>query len=74
METILNRFTFLTDEQFGTITKLCLKYSAGKEINRDDAKSEMLAFFHTYVKKDLDRMIKARNRMKKGRKEGKKDG
>lgn len=69
METILNRFTFLTDEQFGTITKLCLKYSAGTEITRDDATGEMLAFFHTYVKKDLERMIKARNRMNKRRTE-----
>lgn len=66
METVLNRFTFLTDEQFGIIAKLCLKYSKEEEITRDDAPTEMLAFFYNYVKKDLDRMIKARKRQRKG--------
>lgn len=37
METILREFTFLTDEQFGIITKLCLKYTSEEEINRNDA-------------------------------------
>lgn len=68
METILRRFTFLSNEQFGTITKLCLKYSINEEITRNDATDEMLAFFYSYVKKDLDNMIKARKRVERRRK------
>lgn len=69
METILREFTFLTDEQFGIITKLCLKYTAEQEITRNDAPDEMLVFFYNYVKKKLDKMIKARKRMEKRRAE-----
>lgn len=67
METILRKFTFLNDEQFGIITKLCLKYSNNEEITRNDATDEMITFFYNFVKKELDTMMKARKRMERRR-------
>lgn len=64
METILRKYSHLTDEQFGKITKLSLKYIAGEEITDT---TNMGLFFDRYVRKELDQMLKARKRTKERR-------
>lgn len=70
MEKVLRKFIFLTDEQYGQIVRMCLKYSANEEITETDGTPENIIFFHFYVKKELDKVLKARERTRK-RKEAK---
>jgi hypothetical protein len=65
METILRKYTHLTNEQFGHITKLILDYIAGKEVTDT---SNMGLFFDRYIRRELDQMLKARKRTAERRK------
>ena len=67
MERILRQFSFLDNEKFGIITKLCLKYSANEEITESDGNAEMLLFFNSCVKPQLKEMMRARKKEQKRR-------
>ena len=70
MKRILRQYALLADEQFGQIAKLCLKYDNNEEITENDAKREVLEFFNTHVRKEIDQLKKDRNRKRGAKNEG----
>lgn len=67
METIIRKYSYLSDEQLGQIVKLSLKYIDNEEITDNDATKEMRQCFNMFVRKDLDKMLKDRSRMRQKR-------
>lgn len=67
METIIRKYRYLSDEQLGQIVKLSLKYIDNEEITDDDATKEMRQCFNMFVRKDLDKMLRDRSRMRQKR-------
>lgn len=67
MENIIRKYSYLSDEQLGQIAKLSLKYIDGEEITENDATKEMRQCFNMFVRKDLDKLLRDRDRMRKKR-------
>lgn len=62
METILKKYRFLSDEQFGKMIKLSISYLCGEELK---GSAEDLAFFEIYFEKDISNIIRNRKKSKK---------
>lgn len=67
MEAILRQYIFLNDEQYGQLVKMALKHSAGIEITQEDGTEEMRLFYDSCVRKEVEQIIKERERARKRR-------
>lgn len=70
MEKIIQKYMFLENDRFGQIVKMIYRYVDGEEINETFGDTENIIFFDRYVRNDVDKVIKERNR-KRGNKNGK---
>ena len=62
---IFKNYTFLSNEEFGALFKMSIQYLENNSINENEFKKEYVMFFYIHLKKELDFMIKERNRKKK---------
>ena len=62
MEALLRKYKHLSDGDYGQIIKMILKYLDGETIGENYGDIKNILFFDRYVKKDLDKLIKDRNR------------
>ncbi len=59
METIIKKYMYLEPERFGNIVKIIITYSETGQLNGNE---DDLAFFEIYIRKEVDKMLKARKR------------
>ena len=69
MYKLLRKYIELNAEKLGYIVKMSMLYSEGKDIKESGADEDMQMFFISYIQKDIDRLIKERQRKKRARKE-----
>lgn len=62
---IFKNYTFLSNEEFGSLFKMAIQYIDNNSINENEFKKEYVMFFYVHLKRELDFMIKERNRKKK---------
>ena len=65
MNKVIKKYSYLKDEQYGQIVKMINRYESGEEISESFGNIENIIFFDRYVKKDVDKVLKERNRKRR---------
>lgn len=64
---ILKKYIFLSNEQFGQISKMAYRFEDGEEIDKNDTTIENQMFFKIYIQPDVEHMLNERKRSKENR-------